>query len=777
MSTNLPLLLTSFIGRDRELAEIRERLDGCRLLTLTGTGGVGKSRLAVELSAQLLEDYPDGVWWVELGALTEAAAVARAVAAAIGLREQPGKSLLDDLKRYFNQQRVFIVLDNCEHLLAACANLAEGLLRSCPELRLLVTSREALNVEGERIWLTPSLSLVAATGPSEAAELFANRASEANPGFLRAYASHPRVSTICRHLDGIPLAIELAAARTNVLSLEQIAARLDERFELLTGGRRTALPRHRTLRALVDWSYELLSDPERVLFRRLSIFAGGWRLEAAEAISSGDGIEPTDVLQMLGRLVARSLVHAEDRGNGMRYGMLETLRQYAAEKLQQSGEEEWLRRRHLGWFVEQAEAVESERLWSADLEPERENIAAALRWAVENATSLVDGMRLCSAVLWSWSISGHLPEGLEVAARFVSAGRALQARDRGELPSETWAKLLASTGFGAASMGQLSEGEALLEECLRLTTDVPANAVRLRALLSRALLDLFKRNLDGAARYVEESGRLIAASRDIPARYMYNYEQFELARLGGDFVTAEQHLRKNLVIAQAQHDLWSNQMAAAWLGNLALDRGDHAQARAYLEEALGTGAELGDAYSVVFGLEGLAAVQVAEGQWARALQLVGAAAEQRMLTGLTAAPVHVADLERRIAPAREALGPVASEAAWRAGRAMSRAQAIAYALSTTEASDAARPVAQPQLTVREQQVAALVGRGLTNRQIAETLVISVGTAALHVQHVFSKLGLHSRSQLAVWAIEHGNAPREGRSSNSKARSTPQRISK
>jgi non-specific serine/threonine protein kinase len=353
---NLPLPVTSFIGREREIDEVKRLLATTRLLTLTGAGGCGKTRLALEVAADALGAYPDGVWLVELAALADPrsalvpALVPWAVASAVGARERPGSTVTDSLVDHLRTRTLLLVLDNCEHVVGAAAQLVDALLRSCPGLRILATSREALGSAGETTWRVPSLAAPPRSAAGElplehltryeAVRLFVDRARAALPGFAVTDQSAPALAEICRRLDGIPLAIELAAARVRVFSVEQIAARLDDRFRLLTAGQRTAMPRRRTLRATVDWSYALLSEPERALLRRLSVFAGGWAFEAAEAVAAGDGIHPYAVLDLLAQLVDKSLVIAEELRGAVRYRLLETIRQYARDRLPEAGEAE-----------------------------------------------------------------------------------------------------------------------------------------------------------------------------------------------------------------------------------------------------------------------------------------------------------------------------------------------------------------------------------------------------------------------------------------------------
>src|SRR5437763_3894310 len=356
---NLPGELTSFVGRRAELGQISELLGSGRLLTLTGAGGCGKTRLALQAAADLIDDHPDGVWWVELARLEDPALLPAAVIAAIGIAEVPGRSPLDAMVGHLRDRSALLVLDNCEHLLDACAELADPLLRACPSLTIVATSRAPLGVPGEALWRVPSMSLpaearrqpIGALDQSDAVRLFIDRALQVRPNFAITAANAPAVAQICHDLDGIPLAIELAAARVRMLAPEQIASGLGDRFHLLTGGSRTVMPRHQTLEASIDWSHELLSEGERTLLRRLSVFAGGWTLDAAEEVCEGSGIDRYAVLDLLTGLVDKSLVTTDEQGAEVRYGLLETVRQYAAARLATGGEVEAVRSRHLAYHA------------------------------------------------------------------------------------------------------------------------------------------------------------------------------------------------------------------------------------------------------------------------------------------------------------------------------------------------------------------------------------------------------------------------------------------
>jgi predicted ATPase/class 3 adenylate cyclase len=432
LPNNLPQQTTSFVGRVRELTEVVELLAGTRLLTLAGPGGTGKTRLALQVGAELLDRYPDGVWLVELAEVTDGTLAARAVAGALQMPERPGIDPTAALAEYLRTKRLLILLDNCEHLVEACAALVETLLRGCPDLRVLATSREPLGVTGEQTYRLSSLAVPVDRDPPptaealsqfEAVKLFIDRAVAVLPDFTVTNANAPTVAEICHRLDGIPLAIELAAARVRVLNVEQIAVRLRDSFRLLAGGSRSALPRQQTLRALIDWSHDLLSDGERALLRRLSVFCGGWTLDAAETVCVGSGIEEGDVLDLLTALVDKSLVTYDQAGAG-RYRMLETIRQYARERLAEAGELDALRRKHREFVVALVEEARP-RLFRADqvewmerLEVDHDNIRAALESCEDSPGAGVDGLRIAGALWRFWWDRGHLNEA---RARYAAA--------------------------------------------------------------------------------------------------------------------------------------------------------------------------------------------------------------------------------------------------------------------------------------------------------------------------------------------------------------------
>jgi non-specific serine/threonine protein kinase len=729
---NLPRQLTSFVGRARELAEVRRLLAAVPLFTLTGAGGCGKTRLALRAAADVAAGYPDGVWLAELGALADPGLVPQAVAAAVGVREEPGRPLPATLADALREKRLLLVLDNCEHLLAAAAGLADTLLRACPRLTVLATSREALGVAGETAWRVPSLALpellegdhpppAAAVAQCEAVRLFVDRAAAVRATFRVTPQNAAAVAQLCHRLDGIPLALELAAARVRVLPVAQLLGRLEDRFRLLTGGSRTAVPRHQTLRAAVDWSYALLTPDEQTLLRRLAVFAGGWTLEAAEAVGSGGGIEPAAVLELLTRLVDQSLVVVEEQPDGTaRYRLLETLRQYAREKLAAGGAAAGVRGRHAAFFLSLAGAAEPElrgvhaAAWIDRLERELDNLRGALEWAAATGAAEL-GLRLAGALFWFW-LRRHAAEGRTWLARLLGL-RALRARPASALAR---GRALAEAGMLAWGMGELDEARRLCGEGLAL-----ARQAGDRAALAWAAYSLghvaSERGEDALARpLLEEALALYEAAGDRRGVAFALRTLAEIARRGGDDDRARAHLERALALYREVGDESGMGGARIVLGHLACEQGDHARARQAYEASLAHFRAGGDSPGGVVALEGLARLAMlqedyaaaraayaecleryhqigrrqgvgrtlewlaaeasAQGQWERALRLAGAAdtlPAPPVAGGL--APAR-ADVQQVRAQARGALGEAAAAAGWAAGRAMSLDQAIASAL-------------------------------------------------------------------------------------------------
>ena len=673
----IPIPLTRFIGRDKELKEVAELLSKSRLVTLTGSGGVGKTRLAIQVVAEVMELFPDGVWFLDLAPLSDPTLVPQAIVTTLGLIEQGGRSPAMILTDFLQIRRALLILDNCEHLIHACAQLAETLLHSCPSLQILATSREPLRSGGELPYRVPSLEVpkrdiefnLDELSNMESVKLFTERAQIAWPGFALNSQNIPAIAQICQRLDGIPLAIELAAARTNVLTVEQILKRLDDRFTLLTGGLRTSLPRHQTLQATIEWSFSLLSEQERFLFRRLAVFAGGWTLEAAEEVCSGNGIESRDILDLLSQLVNKSLVTVENLNGEIRYRMLETIGQFALEKLGAASEANIIRQRHLAYFVGLAERAEPNLrafnmvMWLDRLEAELDNIRVALEGAQER--NIEAQLRLAGALLWFWHIRGHKNEGIE----WLEQGLSAEAAERRDQPislnrSLIRGKALNVAGFLSLMLAETDKGAALAENSLILFRELGAPGKRgmayalfnLSEAADRALdfrrkkilleksLALFQQLGDKLGivqctnglgfcaldeedyhqgrRLFEECLALCEEIGDIDGRAFALLGLGSLASQQGDFKHATVHYETSLSLFRELGNSSAIGMALSFLGQTAQAHGDYGQAARMLEQALALlNQNLGDKFAVASRLNELGSVARSQGDYERAMQL------------------------------------------------------------------------------------------------------------------------------------------------------------
>jgi predicted ATPase/class 3 adenylate cyclase len=642
LRNNLPAQLTSFIGREREIAGVKRLLARSRLLTLTGAGGAGKTRLALQVAADLAGDCADGVWLVELAPLPDSALVVQTMAATFRLQEAPGRTLMEVLIAHLAPKRALLLLDNCEHLVAACAEVAETLLRACPRLRILATSRELLGCAGEVAWRVPSLSLpdpeqiptAEDLTSYEAPRLFIDRAAAALPSFVATDRNAPAIAEICRRLDGIPLAIELAAARVKMFSAEQIAARLNDRFQLLTSGNRTVLPRQQTLRALVDWSYDLLAEPERMLLRRLSVFAGGCTFEAAETVAAGAGIEPREILDLLGRLVDKSLVVAEpDTKGAIRYRMLETIRAYAQEKLGAAGEATDLRDRQLAFYVQLAERAEpglrgpEQTTWLELLKAERTNLRAALSWSHDR--DLPAGLQLAGALWWYWYVSGYVSEGFAALETLIGVARQVAAPEDAPIagvPSgiaaAVWGRALRGVAALAARHGALERATAFGEEALGLARalDEPRNVAV--ALFVLGAVAQGRGDYDQAIALLEESA---ARSRQVGEEWSTAVALVllgEVASNRGNFEQAATLYEQSLAIFRRFGDKFGVAYVLNGLGTAARRHGDQRRAQELLEVCLALYRELGQKSGVASALGGLGALASRRGDYDRAAELL-----------------------------------------------------------------------------------------------------------------------------------------------------------
>jgi len=669
---NLPQQLTTFIGRERELTEARELLASARLLTLTGPGGIGKTRLSLQLAADVTDDYPDGVWFVELAAIPDARLVPQAVASVLGVKEDAGRPVAEALVKHFKDLRVLLILDNCEHLIAACAELAAQLLRSSSHLKVLTSSREHLHVAGESVYLVPGLSVPGVDHEGsfegipayEAVHLFLDRAVAAHPAYRTTDLNATAVVEICRRLDGIPLAIELAAARVRALSVEEIARRLSDRFQLLTGGDRTALPRQQTLQALIDWSYDLLTEPERALLRQLSVFAGGWTLEAAEAVAGG-AIAKTDVLDLLSHLVEKSLAVAEpERG---RFRLLETVRQFAGQRLGESGEEAPARSRHLAFYLELAETARPKLVgpeqgaWLARLDLEGENFLAANSWCDDVQGGAGPGLKLASSLRRYWVIRGLLGLGLRMT---VDALRRPGAEGR---DPARWEALL-DAGQLCSWMGRYAEAEGYLEESLAIAREIGDRQMIEKVLQPLGLASHGQGNADKARGHFEEA---LALARELGNRRELAAAQNALAQLHraeGELDAAEPLYQGALAFARELGDRESIAIALLNLVMVSIARGNGDRVRPMLLEVSAIVDEIGSQPLGQSVLEVCAGLGAHQSEWERAARLYGAVEAQTERTGLHRDPTDDAFLAPLISRARDAMGAAAFAAAEAAGR-------------------------------------------------------------------------------------------------------------
>jgi predicted ATPase/DNA-binding SARP family transcriptional activator/DNA-binding CsgD family transcriptional regulator len=775
---NLPTSLTSFVGREKALSEVKRLLSMTRLLTLTGAGGSGKSRFALEVARDLLGAYPDGVWLVELAPLLDPALVPQAVARALGVREQPGRSLTDTLTDHLRAKDFLLVVDNCEHLVDAAARLAEALLESCPKLRILATSREPLSVPGEAVWTVRPLSLpdverassIESLINSEAVRLFLDRAHLRLPGFALSEANAGAVGRICRKLEGIPLAIELAAARMGALAVKQVAQRLEDSLKLLVGGSRTADPRHQSLRATLNWSHKLLSEDERKLFGRLSVFAGGWTLEAAEEVCSGEGIEQEHVLDILSKLVDKSLVVADaspgDEG-ALRYRMLEPLRQYGQERLKVCGEVQRVRERHADYYLalaEEADAQEPEFVeprsvaWLKRMESEHDNLRAALSWALDREEAGEHeeelGLRLAVALYWFWYTHDYQSEGRRYLERAVS-------RRSNRTTSRMRARALIGVSLIALFQADYEASKVLMEEGLALCRELGDEEGIASALTELGYVAVLGQRDDIPLPAVIEELRELkpqVKNRNTLARLLVLEGVIAASR--GDLEHSVMMHEESLELFREIRDALGITTCLIHLGFIALLKTDYEEAASLLREALRQTWKTDYKPLVQTSLYGLGCVAACLEELLRAVRLWGAVEGMQEAYGVHLTPItlSITDYEGLLAAARSQLGEEAWSGRWEEGKAMPLQRAIEYALLEEEEEweppklvpEQEQPPASERagtLTRREREVAALVARGLTSRQIAAELSISEHTVDTHVRRILKKLGLNSRARI------------------------------
>jgi len=733
-SHNLPAQLTSFIGREKEIDEIRKLVDAHRIVTLTGSGGAGKSRLSLQVGRECLPRFSDGVWLAELAPVTDPTLIPQTLLSIFNLREDRHRSTLDVLTDYLRAKTLLLLLDNCEHLIEACAQIGESLLHACPKLRILASSREALGIDGEAAYRVPSLNTpdpahLPALDQLEKVDsirLFIERAATAKPGFTLTKDNASFLAQICFRLDGIPLAIELAASRVKVLTPEQIAARLDDRFRLLTGGSRTALPRQQTLRAMIDWSYSLLSEQEKALFRRLAVFVGGWTLEAAESVC-GEERNGFDVLDLLTRLVDKSLILVEESGGEIRHHRLETIRQYSREKFFETDEVEALRDRHLNFFVQFAELVDEnlkgrdQTVWQKRMSAEQDNLRAALEWGLSRNPD--SALRIAGAANLFWTAGGYsaegfrwtqkaleqvektpTPKGITTEQGLVARARALrgltrlylslgdnanakraaeesvalyrQSQDRRGL-----AFALVVLAYPLEFLGERERAEGVLQESYSIARAEGDVYVICRSLnrLGRVIVDLYH-DLDLAQRYMEESLRLAREaglrSQEAQASEILGF----IAIHRNNYEEARSRLKESVRVYQEIGATFNVILEKSNLAHLERKLGNYTDALEYYRETILAFRNIGQDGAVSHQLECFGFIALAQNRNERALQLFAAADALRENGGTPMTPDEQVYFDEQLKGLREKMDERQFDSIWSKSHVMTMEQAIEFAL-------------------------------------------------------------------------------------------------
>ncbi|WP_433444484.1 ATP-binding protein [Nonomuraea sp. CA-141351] len=762
-SGGLPAEVTSFVGRRHEVAEVKQLLSASRTVTLTGVGGVGKTRLALRVGQEVRRAFRDGVWLVELAELDCSSMLAQAVAEALEIRDQIGDPPMRVLTRYLRDKQALLILDNCEHMVGECAVLAETLLRAAPDLRVLATSRQALGIASEQVVPVAPLPLPGWEVPrppletlvkQDAVRLFTERARAVLPAFAVDDDNRDVVTRIVRRLDGLPLGIELAAVRLRALSVQQLLDRLDDRFRLLTAGSRAVLPRHQTLRALIDWSYALRLEEERLLWQRASVFAGGLDLEAAETVCSGDGIAREDVIDLVIGLVDKSVLIREDHPGGVRYRMLETLRQYGRQQLAGSGREAELQARHRGYYRDLAAQARAELFgpeqiaWFARLQREHANLRAALDSWLSTPQGAPAALSMAGDLLYHWITSYYLGEGRGWLARALAADTE---------PGTVRAEALWAASWLAVIQADMPAATAMLEESRRIGERLHDEPVLAYVALFSGMVAMYEGRTEAA----------IELYRDALARHRRHGDPVGIAlsliRLTlahsflGDSSRAIAAGEECLTVCDAYGEGWHKAYTMMALGVEVWRQEDLARAAELETQSLTFNRSLGDRLGAGLNIEVLAWIAASQGHHQQAARLLGVLETMWSSVG---APLsgygHLARYHEECQAAmRQALGEAAFEAAVRRGAGLPLDEALAYALREDKPEQAAK--GETPLTRRETEIADLVAQGLTNKEIAAALVIAQRTAEGHIEHILSKLGFSSRAQIAVWVGERARA--------------------
>jgi predicted ATPase/class 3 adenylate cyclase len=696
---NLPIQVTSFVGREKEITEVKELLSTTRLLTLTGSGGAGKTRLSLYVAAEILDMFKNGTWFIELAPLSDPALVPFAIASTLGVREEPGRPLIRTLLDWLSNKELLLILDNCEHLIETCAKFADEVLHASRLTRILATSREALGIAGESIYRVPSLQT---PGPEDkikieqfeqyaAVRLFIDRARQSLSTFKVTDTNAPAVAQICYRLDGIPLAIELAAARVKALSVEKIAERLDDRFRLLTGGSRTALPRQQTLRSMIDWSHSLLSEPERILLRRLSVFSGGWTLESAEVVCSSDDLDSADILDLSTNLVDKSLVVMDEGPEGLRFHMLETIRQYAMEKLKNSSEEDVFQRMHAGYFSNLAKEAEEHNLkpdhteWLNRLERERDNLREALHWsAVQDQEGTF--LQLCGNLWRFWGTRGSIVEGRSLLDQAVEIYEA----NASSLENELIAGVFGGASELARYQGDFKRALILKQRLLEMCRQWGSERWVAAILNDLAIMYANHGNCERSLALAEEAlalrrklGRPVGISHALSGLCFawMCYDEPQAAR---------EAIEEAIQIARNQQNQDNLVAGLLTLIFISVRQERYEEAQRLFAEVLPLAQEMADQDAIASGIYGMGTLAAAQGQARQAARLLGIAEQIATSGGFQFEIPGRTWFEHMILMAKERLGEEVWLQEYQAGQTFATGsvvtmeQAIAYALEYSD---------------------------------------------------------------------------------------------
>ena len=756
---NVPAELTSFVGRRRELAEIKQRLGASRLVTLTGTGGVGKTRLALRAASELARAFPDGVWFVPLAPIEDPQLVTQAVFHALGLQDRSAGWPLSALTEYLAEKHMLLMLDNCEHLVDTCAVLATTLLRSCPELRLLATSRQPLGTAGEARMRVPSLALPDNRGlmaaerlvSFEGVALLVERAMAVMPDFRVDQTNAADVLRLCQRLDGIPLALELAAGRLEGLSLARLNQGLDAELTVLGGTNRGAEARQRTLDATIGWSYGLLDEEERRLWARLSVFAGSFDEEAGVHVCSDAALPSDRVIALLAALVEKSIVKRDPNVHPPRYELLETLRQYGRQKLREMGDEIELQRRHRDWILELAAAAgawdhRQARMFDR-IYLERDNLWAALDFCVRRPKEAGHGIEICRNLYIYWFVRGPLSDGRRVLASLCERTGG-DSRARGEALWVGASLAVVQNDVDAAAQ--------MLNESLRIGRLVGSLEIVTWSIVYLGVIAWAQGKLEEAGAHLEAALELARPTSRAIVLAALNM-QVSLALSRGQLDRVVDLGEEAMTLSRETGELWVRGWLLNSLSQAHWQQGESHLAEELAREAVATKHALHDEVGLAILVESLAMMAVERGAAERAAILLGCAEHLRESVVTPVFGPYQAQHETSVSSARQQLGDAAYRSAFERGKTMTVDEGVAYARGQKEPTKPlpARDAKSPTLlTRREQEIATLVAEGLSNKQIAAKLVVSERTAEYHILNILNKLGFNSRTQIASWATAH-----------------------